>query len=115
WASGRAAGESWRADQRLDNFLQFFSLLGIEAGRKSDVIEQAFIVVESQQQRSDPATLLRVAEASNYTVRSSDALHLHHGSTLTGCIGRVEALSDNSVETNDTKLAHPLLGLLKIG
>src|SRR5579862_3637344 len=63
WTSRRFAGESWRLDELLQFVGERGTLLVVNRRAKTHVIEQAFLVVQTEKQRSDLLRFLEVAEA----------------------------------------------------
>src|SRR5262249_22828007 len=81
-AAGRVAGEAGRLDQALELLRQRLAFARADAGRKSDVMQQAVVVIESEQQRAHGLAVRAVAEAADYAIGAAIVLDLLHGSAL---------------------------------
>src|ERR1700722_12064873 len=62
------------------------------------MIEQAFLVVEAEQQRSDDRLFFKIAKTSDDAIGGALAFDFLHAGALTALVGQVEAFGDDSVE-----------------
>src|ERR1700719_317743 len=62
------------------------------------MIEQAFVVVEAEQQRSDDRLFFKIAKTSDDAIGGALAFDFLHAGALTALVGQVAALGDDSVE-----------------
>src|ERR1043166_2725841 len=71
----RSAGSASREARRRDQFLQFlrqrFALGCFDSRTKANVVQQASLVVEAEQQRADNVFLLRVTKSADQIGRAS--------------------------------------------
>src|SRR5688572_10573836 len=97
-AAGRVAGEAGRLDELLEPLRERGLVLGADRRAEADVVEQAPVVVEPEQQRADERAVGAVTEAADDAVGRAHALDLDHALTVAGLVGQVEALGDHPVE-----------------
>ena len=87
------------------------ALLGSEAGSKPDVIEQALLVLEAEQQRAHFPALFGITKAAQYAVSGANALDLDHGGAVAGMVRLIDKLGYHSILAGRTQFAHPSFGL----
>jgi hypothetical protein len=82
----RGAREAGRGDQFLKLLRECWTFSGSDGGRKADVMQQAVIIVETQQDRADNLAFAAVAKAPDNTVRAAKAFDLLHPVALAGAV-----------------------------
>src|SRR5205085_11584781 len=90
----RATVEARRLNQRLHHLGDLLSVRALEARRKTDVVQQAVIVVETQQQRADNLGPFAVAKAADDAIGRPSPLDLLHAVALARAIRQIEPLGD---------------------
>src|SRR5512146_424473 len=106
----RIPGEARRLDQPLKVSRQLVPLLCGNRGCEADVIEQAPLVIEAQQEGADYLLLLSVEESADDAVSRALLFHLDHRA-LAGAIFEVAPLGDDAVERSATALEPGYCGL----
>ena len=115
WAAGGVAGEAGRRDEWLEHFGEFFALVGFEGGAEADVVEEALVIVEAEQERAEEGFGIGcVAEAAYHTVGGAEPFYFDHAVAIGGLIGHVKALGDDAVECA-ADAGEPLVGDLDFG
>src|SRR5688500_14380019 len=74
----RIAGESRAAAERLELARQHLALAPVNGRREADMVEQACLVVEAEEQRPDELAVRAVTEAADNAIGSAQPLHLEH-------------------------------------
>src|SRR5581483_12102969 len=101
-AARRIAGEAGRGDQRFQLVGKRKLLVALDGGGEADMVQQAGVVVEAQQQRADDLSVSdlvgRVAEAANDAIGAAEFLDLLHAVAFSGLVGQVAALGNHAVE-----------------
>jgi hypothetical protein len=113
-AAGRAhPAEPPVALERSQPLPELASLLRLERGRVSDVVEVALVVVEAQEQGSDAVVVLRDAVPADHAVRGLPMLHLHPPARAAQ-VGLIGALRDDPVLTQPGLVREPPLGRCEV-
>ena len=60
-------------------------------------MQQAFVVIEPEQQRADKFSSERIPESTDDAVGRAQTLHLHHAVAIAALIRQVETLGDDSI------------------
>ena len=107
-ASGGFAREAGGLDQLLQFPGQGKAIVLVDRRGEADVIELAFVVVETQQERADQRLRFEIAEASDYAVGGALFLDLLHPGALAGLVGQIAALGDYAIESDSH--VKPFLG-----
>src|SRR5262249_58526298 len=81
-AAGLVAGEAGRRDQLFEFLGQRRLLARLDGRGEADVMQQAVVVVEPEQQRADHLPALIVAEAADHAVGAAVLLDLDHAGPL---------------------------------
>ena len=92
----RFASETRCRDQLLQPLRQLRLFIGRERGCEPDVVQQAIVAIESQQQRADQLAAALVAEAADHAIGGAQTFDLEHG-PLAGRVRQIEALGDDAV------------------
>src|SRR5271156_4715565 len=100
WAAGSFAGEPWSFDQLFEFLGQRWALFVADRRAKADMIEQAFLVVEAEQQRANLLRFFEVAEASYDAIPGSLGFDFLHTFAVATLVGQIGALGDDAVEAH---------------
>src|ERR1043165_9943044 len=92
------AGETRRLDQRFQFADQRFSIGRTQTRTIPDMVQQASLIVESEQERADDFAFGGVAKASDNAIRSAGAFSSFHAGPLARFIRAIEAFCDNTVQ-----------------
>lgn len=99
--AGRIAGKTWILDQGFELCRQCRLLLLLERGRKANMVQQPFVVIEPKQQGADHFPAIQfvrgVAEAADHAIGAAEFLDLLHAVAVARLIGQVEPLGDNAI------------------
>ena len=94
----RVAGEARRLDQPFQVAGDGRAIRRAEARAEAYVVEQAFVVVEPEQQRSHELSLACIAEAPDDTIGGPQQLVFLHAGPKTRLIGQIATLGDGAVD-----------------
>ena len=64
------------------------------------MVEQAFVIVQTEQQGADKRLLFQVAKSANHAIRGSLLFDLLHTGALARLIGKVHAFGHNPVQAD---------------
>src|SRR5262249_41410005 len=98
WAPGRVAGKSGRADQAFEFFRQRLAVRCRNTGCEPDLMQQAVLAVEGEQERAHGSRARAGAESADHAVRAAIVLNLLGGRALAGPIRQVASFRDDAVE-----------------
>src|SRR5258705_7772819 len=98
WPARRVAGEAGRRDEVLELGGQRRLLLPWDARGEADMMQQAVIVIEPEQQRADHRLSFVVAKAADHAVGAAIVLDLPHGGAVARAVFELAALGDDAVE-----------------
>src|SRR5258708_12212974 len=98
WAPWSFARKPRRLDHLVESICQSGAILRMNRGCKSHVIEQPFSIVEAEQQGTDQRLLFQIAKASDHTIGCTLRFNFLHASALSGLVGQIRALGNDSVE-----------------
>lgn len=98
-APRRTAGEPRWTDMTLDPLFDTLSFGCGETGSEPDVIEISFIVVQTEQQRSDLLAVAADTQAAHDAIGRANGLNLLHSDSFARDIREVEPLGDHAIES----------------
>src|SRR5688572_8653301 len=109
-----AAGEARRFADGFEFSSEFGFLGSFDGGTKADVMQQAIVIVEAEQQGTDKFGIGAVAKSADDTVDAADLLDFLHAGAIAGAVWNVAELGDDAIETF-TGIGEPFFGDLDLG
>src|SRR5688572_23774769 len=94
----RIPGEARFLLQRFEFFGQRGSVACLEGRGETDVMQEAIVVVEAEQQRADYFRIGAVAKTSHHAIGCPDLLYLDHRRAFAGRVGRLDLFRNHAVE-----------------
>src|SRR5687768_4325319 len=99
WPSRRGSGEAGRGDQRLQLSCQRGLVLSTDGRREADMMQEAGVIVQPEQQGSHNTLAFIEAEAADHAVRTAITLDLLHAAPVARAVFHVRSLGDHAIET----------------